>query len=89
MTTQMPHNLYRFFSRKRGFPNSPLFPTLEMKFTEIPLKVKQKLGFFSRGSKTILQFPHKANYFSSSPVGTSKIIKINEYSSFVKADIVA
>jgi len=40
-----------FLARKRGFPNSPLFPTLEMKFTEIALKVKQKLGFFGRRVK--------------------------------------
>jgi len=30
----------------KAIPNSPLFPTLEMKFTEIQLKVKQKLGYF-------------------------------------------
>jgi hypothetical protein len=47
----MPRFIHEFLARKRGFPNSPLFPTLEMKFTEIALKVKQKLGFFGRRVK--------------------------------------
>lgn len=41
---------FQFQSKINGktpFPYSPLFPTLEMKFTEIQQKVKQKLSFFT------------------------------------------
>jgi hypothetical protein len=52
---------------KGPFPNSPLFPTLEMKFTEIPLKVKQKLGYFSFGERINLTVSPPKPFVNSDP----------------------